>query len=150
MCSNDCITKKSVHPNRAAGISSGLLLLLVPKCPFCFMAFSSVMVFCGEKGAGQSSRTFYSTSTLILTAIFCLTALLSMITYYRPGRGKYALLLAVPGIAILIFSVTEGGGMPLYYLGALLVIAGLLRNSGLWTFFSLPFGFVITKIIQKQ
>jgi hypothetical protein len=141
MCRNDCKDKKSVHPGRAAGLWSGLFLLFVPKCPFCFMAFSSVMVFCGKNSTGQSPRTFHSTTTLILTAIFCLTALLSMIVYYRPAHGKYALLLAIPGIAALICSVTEMGGMSLYYFGALLVMAGLLRNSGLWTFVQGKFTF---------
>jgi ABC-type Na+ efflux pump permease subunit len=96
------------------------------------MAFSSVMVLCGKNGTAHSSRSFCSTTTLILTAIFCLIALLSMIIYYRPAHGKYALLLAIPGIASMIFSVTELGGMPLYYSGALLVMAGLIRYSGLW------------------
>jgi hypothetical protein len=133
MCGNDCKAKKSISPKQAAGMWSGLLLFLIPKCPFCFMAFSSVLVFCGENGTGHSTRNFYSATTLILTAIFCATALLSIILYYRPERGKYALLLAVPGMITLIFSVTAGGGISLYYTGALLVLAGLLRNSGLWS-----------------
>ena len=133
MCGNDCKAKKSISPKQAAGMWSGLLLLLIPKCPFCFMAFSSVLVFCGENGTGHSNRNFYSATTLILTTIFCATALLSIILYYRPGRGIYALLLAVPGMITLIFSVTAGGGISLYYAGALLVLAGLLRNSGLWS-----------------
>ena len=97
------------------------------------MAFSSVMVLCGETGAGHNSRYFYSTTTLLLTGIFCATALLSIMLYYRPARGKYALLMVIPGIMALIFSVTTGGGPALYYLGALMVLAGLVRNSGLWS-----------------
>jgi hypothetical protein len=98
------------------------------------MAFSPVLVFCGESGTGHHARSFYSTTTLILTGIFCTTALLSIILYYRPARGKYALMLAIPGMTALLFSVTAGGGTPLYYAGALLVLTGLLRNSGLWSF----------------
>jgi len=133
MCGNDCKAKESIKPKGFFGIWSGFLLLLVPKCPFCFMAFSSVLVICGENGASHSTRTFYSTTTLILTAIFCATAFLSIMLYYRPGRGKYALLMVVPGIATLLFSVTLGGGVLVYYCGALLVLAGLVRNSGLWS-----------------
>jgi hypothetical protein len=132
MCGNDCLAKKSVHPNRVIGLWSGLLLLLVPKCPFCFVAFSGVMVFCGEKGLVHNIHTFYSSTTLILTAIFCITALLSFILYYRPEKSRYALLMVLPGVAALMYSVTAGGGMLLYYSGAWLVLAGLLRNSGLW------------------
>ncbi|MFI5155488.1 MAG: hypothetical protein ACHQEM_04860 [Chitinophagales bacterium] len=135
MCKNDCKANKSIRRGRDTGILSGLLLLLIPKCPFCFMAYSSVMVFCGQMGvAGQSSRSFYSESTLILTSVFCLTALLSILIYYRPVHGKYALLLAIPGTITLVISVTAFGGMQLYYFGATLVLAGLLRNSGFWSF----------------
>jgi hypothetical protein len=134
MCRNDCKAKKSVRSTKSAGIWSGILLLLIPKCPFCFMAFSSVMVFCGGKDILYGSRTFFSATTLILTAIFCLTALLSIIIYYRRGRGKYALMLAITGITLLILSVTLIGGLTLYYMGALMLMAGLLRNSGLWPF----------------
>ncbi len=132
MCRNDCKTKKSAHPDKVVGIWSGILLLLVPKCPFCFMAFSSVLVFCGKNGVGHTDKTFHSTSTLIITVIFCVTALLSIILYYRPVRGKYALLLAIAGIVAILFSVTTGGGTIIYYSGATLVMTGLLRNSGMW------------------
>ncbi len=115
---------------------SGLLLLLVPKCPFCFMAFSPVLVLCGETGTEHSTRIFYSTTTLLVSAIFCLTALLSIILYYRPGSGKYALLFVLAGILAVLTSVTAIGGTPLYYLGAVLVLTGLLRNSGLWNNFA--------------
>ncbi len=149
MCKNDCKAKKSIHPGRDTGILSGILLLLIPKCPFCFMAYSSIMVFCGQIGsAAQSSRTFFSASTLILTSVFCLTALLSILIYYRPIHGKYALILAIPGTMALIVSVTAIGGMQLYYFGASLVLAGLLRNSGLWTFLRAKFTFRKKLLIQ--
>ena len=98
------------------------------------MAFSSMLVFCGEKDAGLHSRIFYSLTTLILTAVFCVTALVSIILYYRSGQGRFALAMAVPGILAIIFSVTLAGGITLYYSGALLVLSGLVRNSGLWSF----------------
>ena len=149
MCRNDCKAKKSVRTAKSAGIFSGFLLLLIPKCPFCFMAFSSVMVFCGGKDAVYGSRTFFSATTIILTAIFCLTALLSIvIIYYRRGRGKYALILAITGIILLILSVTLIGGLTLYYLGALMLMSGLLRNSGLWPFIQNKLNFKINPDTQ--
>jgi hypothetical protein len=41
--------------------------------------------------------------------------------------------LAVPGVIALIYSVVFAGGELLYYSGALFVLAGLVRNSGMWT-----------------
>jgi hypothetical protein len=99
------------------------------------MAYSSIMVFCGQISVNEHhSRSFFSVSTLILTSVFCLTALLNILIYYRPAHGKYALLLAISGTLALIISVTCLGGILLYYLGASLILIGLLRNSGLWSF----------------
>lgn len=100
------------------------------------MAFSPALLICGGNGEGQDARTFYSTTTLIVASIFSIIALLNIFLYYRPGAGKYALLFALPGILAILMSVTAGGGIFLYYLGAILILTGLLRNSGLLNSFS--------------
>jgi hypothetical protein len=129
---NDCKAKRAVRPDRVGGFWSGLLLLLVPKCPFCYMAFSTTLVFCGKDSTEHFTRTFHSVTTLLITGIFCTAALLSILLYYRPRQGKYALWFCLPGIAAVLFSVTSGGGMILYYTGVIVVLTGILRNSGAW------------------
>lgn len=133
MCGNDCRTTEKRGYKKPYGLLSGLLLLLIPKCPFCFMAFSSALVLCGENGAISNPVNHYSTITIILTAFFCVTSLLSILLYFRQPQGRFALMLAVPGMAALLYSVTIGGGQVLYYTGAFAVVAALLRNSGWWT-----------------
>ena len=132
MCGSDCQAKKKNKRSRSYGLFSGLLLLIIPKCPFCFMAFSSALLICSDNGIDHSSRTFYSTTTLILTALFSILALFSIFLNLRPGRGVYSLLLAGLGNIAILFSVTTGGGLTLYYSGAFLVLAGVVLNSGLW------------------
>lgn len=132
MCGNDCQAKKKITRSRPYGLFSGLLLLLIPKCPFCFMAFSSALLICSDKGIEHSSRFFYSNITLILTAVFSIAALFSILLNYRRGWGLYALLLAGLGNIAILLSVTTGGGLTMYYSGTFLVLAGVLLNTGLW------------------
>ena len=132
MCGNDCQAKKKITKSRPYGLFSGLLLLLIPKCPFCFLAFSSALLVCGDKGIEHSSRFFYSDITLILTAVFSLAALFSILLNYRRGRGHYALFLAGLGNIAIFLSVAIGGGLTLYYGGSFLVLSGVILNSGLW------------------
>src|SRR6185295_18474023 len=79
-----------------AGILTGILLLLLPKCPFCVMAYSSTVMLCTE-GAGMHKGIFSSTTTLIITSIFCVIALVSILLNYRDRRTVYAILLAASG-----------------------------------------------------
>lgn len=132
MCGNDCQVKKTIIRSRPYGLFSGLFLLLIPKCPFCFLAFSSALLVCGDQGIEHSSRFFYSDITLILTAVFSLAALFSILLNYRRGRGHYALFLAGLGNIAIFLSVTMGGGLTLYYSGTILVLSGVILNSGLW------------------
>ena len=132
MCGNDCQAEKKITKFRPYGLFSGLLLLLIPKCPFCFLAFSSALLACSDQGIEHSSRFFYSNITLILTTVFSLAALFSILLNYRRGRGHYAFLLAGLGNIAILLSVTTGGGITMYYCGTFLVLAGVLLTTGLW------------------
>src|SRR6185295_8889398 len=79
-----------------AGILTGIFLVLLPKCPFCVMAYSSTVMLCTE-GAGMHHGVFSSTTTLIITTLFCVIALVSIFLNYRDKRTVYAFLLATFG-----------------------------------------------------
>lgn len=96
---------------------AGILLFLLPKCPLCFMAFSSTMVLCSQAGILTEMHTTSSLISLLFSSFFCLLVLLGMFFNYRDGRTIYALLLALAGSCCILFSVTKGGGLQLYYVG---------------------------------
>ena len=129
-----CNGKKiTIGTKRKAGLFSGILLAFLPKCPFCFMAFSGTAVLCGN-GTMVSSRTFYSPAAFYLTITFCVAVLLSIIFNYRDIRTKYALLFAVSGSACLVISVSYGGGLSLYYFGVGMIFLGVWLNASLLFF----------------
>jgi hypothetical protein len=114
-----------------AGWISGFLIIILPKCPFCFMAFTSTMLLCGEGSTMVSERIYQSSSTIFLSGNFCLAAVSGILWVRRDIRTIYALLLALAGSAMVMTSVVWGGGIPLYYAGASIIFLGVWLNSSL-------------------
>jgi hypothetical protein len=112
----------------------GILLAVLPKCPFCLMAFSSTIFLCGEGHTFIEEYTIKSSSTITLTMFFCLLTLAGIIFNYRDSRTKYAIAFALSGTAFINLSVNVTGGLPLYYLGVFLVFTGVWVNTSLLYF----------------
>jgi uncharacterized membrane protein len=113
---------------------TGLMLVLLPKCPFCVMAFSSTFVLCGKAGTFTATHTHFSSTTFLLSAFFCAITIVSVLFNYRDSRTKYALLLALAGSSCILFSVAKGGGLALYYFGVLFIFFGVWLNGSLLFF----------------
>jgi uncharacterized membrane protein HdeD (DUF308 family) len=107
---------------------SGILLAVLPKCPFCFVAFSSTLVLCGKGEVISMSNTHSSTPTVLFAAVFCLVAIISIALSYKDSRTRYALLIALTGSACVLTSVLLTGGELLYYSGVLLIMGGVAIN----------------------
>ena len=136
-----CKKKRIVSgEKKRLGLLTTLLLVLLPKCPFCLMAFSSTVILCGKAGA-MSELTHTSPATIFITSFFCFLVLISILFNYRDARTKYALLLVATGCLFVICSVCIGGGLPLYYSGVILLFVGVWLNASLL--------FVISKITGR-
>jgi hypothetical protein len=115
------------------GFMTGLLLALLPKCPFCVMAFTGTAFLCGEGSVVEISKTHNSLSTIVITGVLCLLTLTGIALNRRGNRTLYALAIAMAGISMIMFSVIRSGGQPLYYGGiSFLFFAGWLNGSFLW------------------
>lgn len=112
----------------------GLLVAILPKCPFCFLAFSSTIVVCADGGYQSASHTMNSGLTVGLAAIGCLVTLVMMLLNYRADRTPQALALAVSGAVAVMISVWFTGGIWLYYTGAAFMMAGVWLNGSLLYF----------------
>lgn len=130
-CTNE---KKSFGKLKYSSLVPGILLAVLPKCPFCFMAFSSTMLLCGEGTTITAERLYQSTPTIVLSAIFCAAAVAGILLVRRDIRTFYALLLALTGSTMVMTSVLKGGGMGLYYAGTIIIFSGVWLNSSLLYF----------------
>ncbi len=126
-----CKKKKIVsNGKKPIGLLTTIFLVLLPKCPFCLMAFSSTVILCGKAG-GISESTHSSATTILVTSFFCFLVLISILLNYRDARTKYALLFAATGCLLVMYSVCMGGGLPLYYSGVVLLFTGVWLNASL-------------------
>jgi hypothetical protein len=129
---NSC-DSPSPGTRKSFGIMTGLLLALLPKCPFCVMAFTGTALLCGEGSVIEVSRTHNSLLTITITGVLCLLTLVGIALNRRGKRTWYSLAFASAGIAMIMYSVIRSGGQPVYYGGILIVfLAVWLNGSLLW------------------
>jgi hypothetical protein len=122
VCQETSIKKNS--SDKLPSILSFIIVFL-PKCPFCFVAYSSAMTMCG----GPSLITHHSdwgawlALGLGVIIIFC-------IAFNNRGTGTYrALLLALFGFSLVILGVNKANMMPFYYIGAILLLLAAFYNG---------------------
>ena len=119
-CSS-CDTPSPKASKHGYGLMTGLLLALLPKCPFCIMAFTGTALLCGEGSVVEMSRTHNSLLTIVITGFLCLVTFIGIALNRRGNRTLYALAIAAAGISMIMYSVIRSGGQPLYYSGISIV-----------------------------
>lgn len=129
----DCTPCKSgpgplLQKKKGMGVLAGIILVVLPKCPFCVLAFSSTMVLCGKGDAAASTELHSSMPTLLITLFFCILTIATLLLGYKGRRTWYAVGLAVTGSTCIIISVLHGGGQSLYYTGVAIILAGIAFN----------------------
>jgi len=113
------------------GFFVGLLLAILPKCPFCIMAYSSTVVLCGKDILIENQQNHYSTLSIFLTAFFCSLIIAGLLLNFHGLRTKYALVLSGLGILTILNSAIRNGGLDLYYLGISVVFIAVWLNGSL-------------------
>ena len=140
VCQN-CIENTKPREKGRLGLLTGLMLVILPKCPFCIMAFTGTALLCGEGTIIESSVTHNSTLTIIITSMLCITTLAGIILNRRGMRTVYSTILAAVGMTMIMYSVVLDGGQTLYYAGILLVFIAVWMNGSMaWFYFQVKNG----------
>jgi hypothetical protein len=112
-----------------ATVAGNLLLVLMPKCSFCVMAYTSTALLCTKDETIVASSLHASPLTVSITTILCLLILGGILLNRRGKRTWYALGIALAGMMMMLASVAWGGGEALYYAGSAAVFAGIWVNG---------------------
>jgi hypothetical protein len=129
---NECRQcRKAKRPVDKHAWLTGILMVVLPKCPFCVFAYSSTIMLCSKDAITSTTNLHHSQSTILFTVILCFVTLAGIAFNWRGRRTMYAIGIALTGSLLAVYSVLYGGGEFLYYCGVLLIFTGVWLNGSL-------------------
>jgi hypothetical protein len=126
MLSNcNCHPSKKVNKASSVSVLSTFLLIILPKCPFCIMAYSSAITICGGPDMYLMSNNWVSFVPLALALFINVMLLLN----WR-GRSTFnALLVSLVGFSLILMTHQLILSSGFYNLGAMLLFMSIWLNG---------------------
>ncbi len=130
-CASCSPGKPKIRISKKAGFLTSFLLVILPKCPLCVIAYSSTIMLCGKEESIISSQIHSSLLATCITILLCIVILASLFLNYRDNRTKYSLMLAFAGSVMLVISTIWDIGPVLYYAGTTFIFIGVWLNGSM-------------------
>ena len=113
---------------------SGLLIAILPKCPFCVMAYTSAITVCSAKSIAAVYSPGWTSYIPIALAILTLC----IVAWNHKGKKTIAAcFLILAGILFIAQSELFSGELTSYYWGCALLFSGVWVNGNLSYFVKL-------------
>jgi cation transport ATPase len=129
-CQSKCSSKRSQERNGYFSFLPGILMAIIPKCPFCILSYTSAITVCSAKNmSGYASHWTSWISIAFALITFMITAY-----NYKGWKTQIALLLISAGCVLVIYSELFSGLLQPYYWGCSLLIIGIWLNGSLLYF----------------
>ena len=109
-------------------ILGGVVIAVLPKCPFCLLAYSSAVTMCSGATLNDHSPQWIS----LISIGLALLVIYSLIRNYRGDRTAFALILAVLGTGLVAYSELISGQLKGYQVGSVLILSAALLNGGIY------------------
>ena len=121
-----CGKEHKVHrKGKSIGVWSGLLIAILPKCPFCVMAYSSAVTLCSGATMYDHTPTWISWISIGLAAFTLIITLWN----YKGTRTLLAGLLILFGSSFILNSELRTGDVNAYYWGTFFLLSGVWLNG---------------------
>lgn len=114
---------------------NSLLIILLPKCPFCIMAYTSAITVCSTRSLTEYSPQWTSWISISFTVL----TLIIVIWNYKGIRTILASLLILSGLFFIIQSELISGLLTTYYWGCVFLFTGIWVNGSLLYFVRMIF-----------
>ncbi len=126
-CKNQC---QNVSIKKFPSWLPALFIAIIPKCPFCIMAYSGAITLCSGTKMYPHADTTFSYISIGLAAFVMLSILLN----YKGNKTRYALTFTCIGMLLLVLSQFYWISEYLYYTGVGFLFFGIWYN-GSFNFF---------------
>lgn len=133
MASNCSCKKKNRRDIRSSysSVIGAIIIALIPKCPFCILAYSSAITMCSGKTIYDHTPVWTSYISIGLS-VFTLAVILFN---YKGLKTIVAAGFVVLGSVFLGVSEMQTGSVSFYYTGAVLLMFGVWLNANFMYFY---------------
>jgi len=132
--SNSCGCAVRKNPKETSSVSpiiTGVLIALIPKCPYCILAYSSAITMCSGSKIYMQSPGLMSYITLGLAFM----TLLFILINHRGKRTYIAALFVGVGSLLMLACQFYTFNMTHYYTGTILIFLGVWFNASFRYFY---------------
>jgi len=131
LCKHAAARKVTIK-NSPVPFLSAMLIALIPKCPFCMLAYSLAITVCSAKAI-----THTPVWTSFISISLALATLLIVVYNYRGRRTLAAAALVLLGTAFISYSELYSGNITHYYMGCMVLVVGVWANGSFLFFVKL-------------
>jgi len=113
----------------------GVLIALIPKCPFCILAYSSAITLC----SGTTVYMHHPEWTSWISIILAVFTLMMVLVNYRGKRTLFAAFFVLLGSGLIVMCELYTGEIEVYYYGVILLLFGVWLNASFFYFYRVWF-----------
>lgn len=103
----------------------GLVIAILPKCPFCVFGYSTVLTMC----SGEQIRHYTPNNFHWLPIVLAFMLIGSLVWNFKDRLSLYALILSFLGTALVAYAELFSGSALLYYIGVFFLFSSVIVNG---------------------